>query len=345
MSLILVKGKLEKKMDQQSSRKRAADKQLSRGGRDDSDEEQPDTEFKVAAPEVLAARKILVARRPPNADGTPAPSPFAALFRQATAPATTAASSSPLTPSAGFGAVNPFAAGAGFTAPTGFGFGFGKPNAAAVPSPAAPIAPPAAAPQGGFALSTNFNFGEAVNAFAAAKKQVLEEKSSTQPGGDDGSDEDIEREVPIGDGSGSSALPTAADAQVPTGEENEVTEANSPAKLFELLGETETGPKSWKERGSGTVKLNSQTVDGSVKARLIMREDRVKRALLNAPVDSKAFHFVTKADAHIIFTGVGLEGTKVTSYLLRFSASGGKTAADTNKQFIQLLEKHLKPAA
>jgi hypothetical protein len=134
-----------------------------------------------------------------------------------------------------------------------------------------------------------------------------------------------------------------------TGEEGETCVQQSRAKLFELLPSSDEGKKEWKERGCGQVKLNvatAVTADTAAagtekKARLIMREDRVKKALLNAPVNGKVFKLVSKAEAHIIFTGLDLEQKHVTSYLLKFTAAAGKTGADINKAFIQSIEKCL----
>ncbi len=322
-------------MSEQPSRKRQADTQISRDGGEGSGDEGGDQpqQFVAAPPEVLAQRKILVARRPPpNADGSLAtPSPFAAFLKKAAESGSVAPS-----PFAGGTTTAPPAASFGF----GFGSGFGSaPVAASFGGFAKPEAP---APEKGFTPDAKFNFSDAVNAFTAAKKQVIEEKnaqaSATKEGESGDEDEDVEKEVPIGGGSSqaAAALPAATDSVVPTGEEGETTVAQSQAKLFELLSEQgkQDGPKSWKERGCGIVKLN---VAADSKARLIMREDRVKRALLNSPVDKQAFKIVTKGEGHFIFTGVNLEG-KVTSYLLRFAASSGKTGADVNSSFLRAIE-------
>lgn len=65
-----------------------------------------------------------------------------------------------------------------------------------------------------------------------------------------------------------------------TGEEEEYTVFSCKAKLFHFSGE-------WKERGTGTFKLNareSSTQPGKLSARMIMRADGALRVMLNSPL-------------------------------------------------------------
>jgi Ran-binding protein 3 len=72
-----------------------------------------------------------------------------------------------------------------------------------------------------------------------------------------------------------------------TGEEDETTDFNSRAKLYNFAANAD-GKKEWRERGLGVLRLNVKHVssDGEekVKARLLMRADGSHRVVLNTPI-------------------------------------------------------------
>lgn len=79
-----------------------------------------------------------------------------------------------------------------------------------------------------------------------------------------------------------------------TGEEGEVTEYSCRAKLYNFaVVDAEKGKKEWKERGLGTLRLNTarpasegegDKAAARSKARLVMRADGSQRLVLNTPV-------------------------------------------------------------
>jgi len=122
-----------------------------------------------------------------------------------------------------------------------------------------------------------------------------------------------------------------------TGEEEEQTEFEVRAKLFEFTknGETHT----WKERGSGTLKCNfNKTTE---KARLVMRTDNALRVILNATLFPTMS--VEKAtDKQVRFTALNsTEGTpKLGSFIARVSKVQD---ADTLHQTLITLKAQVKP--
>ncbi|KAI3622912.1 hypothetical protein CBS14141_004245 [Malassezia furfur] len=66
------------------------------------------------------------------------------------------------------------------------------------------------------------------------------------------------------------------DAELTTGEEEEETVAATRAKLYTMAKD-----HSWKERGTGVLKLNRKAGGDATSARLVMRSDAVLRVILN----------------------------------------------------------------
>ncbi|ODQ67713.1 hypothetical protein NADFUDRAFT_80889 [Nadsonia fulvescens var. elongata DSM 6958] len=72
---------------------------------------------------------------------------------------------------------------------------------------------------------------------------------------------------------------------VETGEEDEKSVFTCRSKLYSLdLTATAEG---WKERGVGTIHVNTKEVDGVKKSRVVMRSDGLLRVILNAPLLEK----------------------------------------------------------
>lgn len=67
---------------------------------------------------------------------------------------------------------------------------------------------------------------------------------------------------------------------VTTGEEDEYTVHSVKAKLLVIDGKSD----NWKERGTGTLRINTKKTDGTSATRLIMRADSVFRVILNVPL-------------------------------------------------------------
>jgi Ran-binding protein 3 len=67
---------------------------------------------------------------------------------------------------------------------------------------------------------------------------------------------------------------------VTTGEEDEYTVHTVKAKLLVIDGSSE----NWKERGTGTLRINTKKTDGNTATPLVMRADSVFRVILNVPL-------------------------------------------------------------
>lgn len=104
--------------------------------------------------------------------------------------------------------------------------------------------------------------------------------------------------------------------KVETGEENETTEFTAKGKLYYF------DDKKWKERGTGTFKVNLKTEpDGKKSGRVIMRADGALRVMMNSAIwktmpfgDIKGFRPSTR-DIYLASN----EDDKVVSHLLRVS--------------------------
>jgi Ran-binding protein 3 len=69
---------------------------------------------------------------------------------------------------------------------------------------------------------------------------------------------------------------------VTTGEEDEYTVHTVKAKLLVIDGKSD----NWKERGTGTLRINTKKTNGTSATRLLMRADSVFRVILNVPLFS-----------------------------------------------------------
>jgi Ran-binding protein 3 len=100
---------------------------------------------------------------------------------------------------------------------------------------------------------------------------------------------------------------------VTTGEEDERTAYHVRAKLYVLHD-----GNSWKERGTGVLKLNVRAADGGG-ARLVMRKEAVHALILNVALFS-GMSFATAQDPRYIrFSAI--EDSATTHYNLRVCSS------------------------
>ncbi|KAI8985761.1 hypothetical protein BD414DRAFT_462414 [Trametes punicea] len=97
--------------------------------------------------------------------------------------------------------------------------------------------------------------------------------------------------------------------EVHTGEEGEDTVYQVRGKLFTLSPQNQ-----WKERGTGTLRLNVRREDGGG-ARLIMRKEAVYTVLLNATLFKGMRCFLAQDPRYIRFSVI--EGSQTTHYNLR----------------------------
>ncbi|TCD71727.1 hypothetical protein EIP91_005493 [Steccherinum ochraceum] len=100
--------------------------------------------------------------------------------------------------------------------------------------------------------------------------------------------------------------------EVVTGEEDEETVFQTRGKLYELAS------NQWKERGTGTLKLNVRRYDSSG-ARLVMRKEAVYTVLLNAPL-FKGMKCVAAQDPRYVRFSL-VENGSTTHYNLRVSSA------------------------
>ncbi|KAG2186686.1 hypothetical protein INT44_002912 [Umbelopsis vinacea] len=75
-------------------------------------------------------------------------------------------------------------------------------------------------------------------------------------------------------------LPGLKRSEITTGEEDEYTVHTIKAKLLVMDGSSD----SWKERGTGTLRINTKKTHGNSATRLVMRADSVFRVILNVPL-------------------------------------------------------------
>ena len=97
---------------------------------------------------------------------------------------------------------------------------------------------------------------------------------------------------------------------MPTGEEHEKSVYVVRAKLFYL------DQNQWRERGTGTLKLNVRLSDGEG-ARLIMRKEAVFTLLLNVPIFSKMSVSSSQDPRYVRVSA--FEGGQTVHYNLRVS--------------------------
>ncbi|KZV96401.1 hypothetical protein EXIGLDRAFT_833644 [Exidia glandulosa HHB12029] len=101
--------------------------------------------------------------------------------------------------------------------------------------------------------------------------------------------------------------------EVMTGEEEETTVHQTRAKLFVM-----EQSNSWKERGTGMLKLNVRKSDRSA-ARIVMRAEGVYRVILNEPLFSGMNFSVSETVRTVTFGGAPQADGRITLYTLRFS--------------------------
>lgn len=105
-----------------------------------------------------------------------------------------------------------------------------------------------------------------------------------------------------------------------TGEEDEKTLYQTKAKLYVM--EQSTG--NWKERGTGTMRINTkETASGVQQTRIVMRADTVFRVILNLPM-FEGMKFLIMQDKFVRFAGFetvvkedGQSETNLVNYALR----------------------------
>lgn len=329
--------------DAAGTRKRMAEKQGSRD--DDRDAEEFVTTPQEAAPEVLAMRRIVSVRKPAGttagATGAAPPagaSPFGSVLG-AFGSATASVAPSPFAAFGGSAAKpagSPAAAG-GFG--SGFNFGIAPKAPEAAPSASTPAAS-APAPSSGVTFSfgtsvapgapaAKFDFGAAVSAFSAAAANAKQQTPQTST---DENDEDPEAEVPIAAGA-----PTLPAAETKTGEEGDNVLFESPnAKLLEYCAAEGDEPdkKSWHERGAGTIKVSTKG-DGSF-SRVVMRDAKIKKVLLNCALQKSSFRIGQKQEKMFSFTAPN-DGI-VSTYLVKIA---GAKAAEEVKAILSVAEQIL----
>ena len=282
------------------NRKRPAEKQASRDDGDRGDEEFATT-AQIATPEELARRRIVKAvRHPTKADPSPAPGVFGDL------------SGALATKSGGLG----FTFGSSPQPPAGgfsFGFSSAAPPAASAERTEANETTKPANPIGFFSFSNapGHDFASAVSQFAP--KNVEE------------GDADPQEEVPVE----ATGTPLLAHVESVTGEEDERCELKAPAKLFALSKDGETA--KWHERGTGELKLNVLEKDGKRRTRMVMRDQNVRKVLLNTAVDA-TLTVLQSGAKHFSFSGMN-NGT-IGSFLVKVS---GQDAEVATKKIVEML--------
>ncbi|KAG2175667.1 hypothetical protein INT43_001314 [Umbelopsis isabellina] len=208
--------------------------------------------------------------------------------------------------SKGWGAVHqtaPVTGGSAFgtTGKSGFG-GFGSSAFGSSTTSSSQSSTPSNAPSfSSFANSTASPFallaakGSTSNALAShPKKSSSEEKdqpkSSKSDDDSDGDDSGDEEGSKTSSDRGASPktfgvepkvrVPVLKPQELTTGEEDEYTVHSVKAKLLVIDGKSE----NWKERGTGTLRINTKKTNGTSATRLIMRADSVFRVILNVPL-------------------------------------------------------------
>ncbi|KAK6442263.1 hypothetical protein LTR95_001513 [Oleoguttula sp. CCFEE 5521] len=146
--------------------------------------------------------------------------------------------------------------------------------------------------------------GSGLTSFASSKPSTF--ASSSKPaktfGAPTGEDDAAEEEDGTGDDDAGYKSPLSTEddqrderfyaQEIETGEEDEVTQYTTRAKLYNFVTLPDGSKKEWRERGLGALKLNVKRVpseDGdaeeSSKVRLLMRADGSHRVVLNTPVN------------------------------------------------------------
>ncbi|KAJ5870399.1 hypothetical protein N7455_005340 [Penicillium solitum] len=241
-----------------------------------------------------------------------APSPFAMPGAKSTSDASPFATSGAST--TGFGAL-----GSGFSA---FGSAFPA-TSGKLTSFASPNAPTAFSGTAG--KLTSFASANAPTSFSGTAGKLTSFASPNSPVGFDktlGADQSDNEECDngeVGEPDDGTFVAEKTDRRfhaqpVETGEENESTEFAAKGKLYYF------DDKKWKERGTGTFKLNLKTEsNGKKSARIIMRADGALRVMLNSAVwhtmpfgDAKGSRPTTR-DIYLASN----EDEKVVSLLLR----------------------------
>ncbi|KAM3588698.1 hypothetical protein VKS41_001138 [Umbelopsis sp. WA50703] len=210
--------------------------------------------------------------------------------------------------SKGWGATHqtaPVAGGSPFgsTGKSGFG-GFGSSAFGSSTTSSTQSSTPSNAPSfSSFANSTASPFailaakGSTSNALASLpkkssaeeKEQPKSNKSDDDSDGDDSGDEESSK-TPSDRGASPQAFGVESKLKVPglkpqeltTGEEDEYTVHTVKAKLLVIDGKSD----NWKERGTGTLRINTKKTNGTSATRLLMRADSVFRVILNVPLFS-----------------------------------------------------------
>ncbi|KAJ5501183.1 hypothetical protein N7453_006000 [Penicillium expansum] len=244
-----------------------------------------------------------------------APSPFAMPATKSTADASPFATSGAST--SGFGALGSgFSAfGSAFPAPSGKLTSFASPNAPSAFSGTAGKLTSFASAN----LPTSFSGTTGkLTSFASPNAPVSFGESSDKTLGAKQSDNEDSDNEPVGEPDDTFVAEKTDErfhAQtVETGEENESTEFAAKGKLYYF------DDKKWKERGTGTFKVNLKTEsNGKKSGRIIMRADGALRVMLNSAVwhtmpvgDSKGSRPATR-DIYL----ASKEDEKVVSLLLR----------------------------
>lgn len=102
-----------------------------------------------------------------------------------------------------------------------------------------------------------------------------------------------------------------------TGEENEQCKFSARVKLFELAlmkESAKTTVMEWKEKGSGTVRVNEEPESGS--SRIIVRAEGVLRVLINVRL-FKGMRFEIVQHRSVRFAAIDDKNT-TSHYILRF---------------------------
>ena len=101
--------------------------------------------------------------------------------------------------------------------------------------------------------------------------------------------------------------------------------------------------KEWKERGSGDVKLNVKEKEGAKKARLLLRDSKIKRGLLNTHIDS-TFKVGKVDETYMIFTAPDDEN-EIKSYLLKTFTTPQQNAKEAMATLSKAIKAHAEASA
>jgi hypothetical protein len=110
-----------------------------------------------------------------------------------------------------------------------------------------------------------------------------------------------------------------------TGEEADVVRIDEHMKLLHFS----TTTKAWVDRGLGDLHVNTRTVDGVTKGRMVMRQAGTKKVTLNVPLNDSFKLGRPPADGKsFLFTSVDEDGQPQT-FMLRAAAKGADPAGLT----------------